>query len=167
MSEDIAGNKSEDSRSFTVNRTGTTFSHDESTKNNTVDSDYMPVITVKNVDEIEIISVTLNGEPAKYSFDGENVTLESGQLVKGCNTLTVKVKDAQGRTAQMEPWEINCKKNVSGGYEDKQIITTAKLSLFAYLAEELKDICNIDFKFPAIITIIIVVVIILRRLVKH
>ena len=110
VSEDKAGNRSENEWRFSVNQMGTKFIYDESRKNGEVNLDYRPTVTVENVDEVEIISVMLNGAPAGYTFDGKDVTLDTGQLVKGHNTLTLKVRDARGRTSQMEPWEFYCGK---------------------------------------------------------
>lgn len=96
---DDYGNQTTKTCTFTVNKHGSVFTHDE-------DCGYIPTIKIHNYDDVKIISCMVNGKEAEYSWDGEYVKISDKYLNVGKNLITLETKDGAGNISSMEPWEI-------------------------------------------------------------
>lgn len=102
---DEAGNRSVLKRIFTVNKSGTRFIYDE--KRYVEEEEvYSPRIRVENCDVVRILSCMVNGKEAKYSWEGDEIVIESKCIGTGRSVITIETKDSAGNLSSMKPWEI-------------------------------------------------------------
>lgn len=102
---DEAGNRPVLKRIFTVNKSGTRFIHDE--KRYVEEEEvYSPRIRVENCDVVRILSCMVNGKEAKYSWEGDEIVIESKCIGTGRSVITMETKDSAGNLSSMKPWEI-------------------------------------------------------------
>lgn len=104
---DKAGNSVDKQVAFSVNKNGSTFEY----LNNNISGGYVtesfkPEIKVNNIDEVTILSLTLNGKQVKYTYEDGIVQFNDEVDTDGKYIINMDVKDAAGNTNSMEPVEF-------------------------------------------------------------
>ena len=103
---DESGNSVSEKMVFSVNRQGTKFIYNEEKSEISARERYVPEVYLENVDEIAVVSCTVNGQEAAYEMDGAILRIPEEELAEGRNEITLSVRDAAGNVSRMEPWEI-------------------------------------------------------------
>lgn len=104
---DKAGNQAEDEVTFSVNQHGATFVFEQAQYQNTyTNQPFTPSIQVWDVDEVTIVSMTVNGKEADYTFLDGVLKLNRELTTDGKYVLTLDVTDAAGNAASMKPVEF-------------------------------------------------------------
>ena len=105
--EDLAGNVSEQSVSFSVNQNGSVFEFlQPQVRDRYTNQAFYPSVRVWNVDEVTIVSVSLNGQNVPYTFEDGVIRLSQEVRTDGKYVFTVEVRDAAGNVSSMEPVEF-------------------------------------------------------------
>lgn len=125
---DMAGNKTNKSTSFSVNQNGSVFILKQKLTNKKyVNSPFNPSITIKNVDEVSIMSLTLNGVSVPYSLVNGVLTIDKEINQNGKYIINLQVRDAAGNVNRMSPIEFI--------YDDEKPVP-----VFLINKEQMKDI---------------------------
>lgn len=125
---DMAGNKTNKSTSFSVNQNGSVFILKQKLTNKKyVNSPFKPMITIKNVDEVSIMSLTLNGVSVPYTLENGVLTINKEIEQNGKYIINLQVRDAAGNVNRMSPIEFI--------YDDEKPVP-----VFLINKEEMKDI---------------------------
>lgn len=104
---DKAGNEISKKVSFSVNQNGSTFEFlQKDIINNYTNRSFTPQIKVSNVDEVTILSLTLNGKNEEYTFEDGLITFADEINTDGKYVIGLDVKDAAGNITSMEPIEF-------------------------------------------------------------
>lgn len=103
---DAQGNSVSEKMVFSVNQQGTKFIYNEEKSDITAGERYDPEVYLENVDEIAVVSCTVNGEEARYEMDGAILRIPEEELAEGNNEIAISVRDAAGNLSAMEPWKI-------------------------------------------------------------
>lgn len=104
---DMAGNKTNKSISFSVNQNGSIFVLQQKLTNKKyVNSPFRPAITIKNVDEVSIMSLTLNGVSVPYTLENGVLTIDKEIDQNGKYIINLQVRDAAGNVNRMSPIEF-------------------------------------------------------------
>jgi hypothetical protein len=94
---DLAGNAVTKSISFSENQNGTVFEFlGPVEKNGYALTRFRPEYVLTNVDEVTILSVTLNGQEAAYTYENDRLTFREELPSDGKYVITVDVTDAAG-----------------------------------------------------------------------
>ena len=94
---DLAGNSVTRSISFSENQNGTVFEFlGPVGKNGYALTRFRPEYVLTNVDEVTILSVTLNGQEAAYTYENDRLTFREELPSDGKYVITVDVTDAAG-----------------------------------------------------------------------
>ena len=94
---DLAGNSVTKSISFSENQNGTVFEFlGPVEKNGYALTRFRPEYILTNVDEVTILSVTLNGQEAAYTYENDRLTFREELPSDGKYVITVDVTDAAG-----------------------------------------------------------------------
>ena len=94
---DLAGNSVTKSISFSENQNGTVFQFLGNVQENGYSLErFRPEYLLTNVDEITILSVTLNGQEVPYTYANDHLTFNSDLPSDGKYVITVDVTDAAG-----------------------------------------------------------------------
>lgn len=91
---------------FSVNQQGTKFIYNEEKSEISAKERYAPEVYLENVDEIAVVSCTVNGQEAAYEMEGAILRIHEEELAEGRNEIALSVRDAAGNVSRMEPWEI-------------------------------------------------------------
>lgn len=139
---DGEGNTVSERMVFSVNQQGTTFIYDGEKSDVAARERYEPEVYLDNVDEIAVVSCTVNGRETRYEMDGAILRIPEEELSRGRNEIAVSVRDAAGNLSAMEPWEIY----INGEQTEKETENTASGGVFkqagALYPEALKRILN-------------------------
>lgn len=134
---DKAGNSIDKKVVFSVNKNGSTFEY----LNNNITDGYVtkafkPEIKINNIDEVTVLSLTLNGKPGDYTYQDGVLKFNNEIDVDGKYIINLDVKDAAGNTNSMQPVEFKLDQSrpkvlidgVEDGktYNDKVQITVSK-----------------------------------------
>lgn len=103
---DAQGNSVSEKMVFSVNQQGTKFIYNEEKSDITAGERYDPEVYLENVDEIAVVSCTVNGQEARYEMDGAILRIPEEELAEGNNEIAISVRDAAGNLSAMEPWKI-------------------------------------------------------------
>lgn len=103
---DGQGNSVSEKMVFSVNQQGTKFIYNEEKSDITAGERYDPEVYLENVDEIAVVSCTVNGQEARYEMDGAILRIPEEELAEGNNEIAISVRDAAGNLSAMEPWKI-------------------------------------------------------------
>lgn len=103
---DAQGNPVSEKMVFSVNQQGTKFIYNEEKSDITAGERYDPEVYLENVDEIAVVSCTVNGQEARYEMDGAILRIPEEELAEGNNEIAISVRDAAGNLSAMEPWKI-------------------------------------------------------------
>lgn len=104
---DKAGNSVNKQVAFSVNKNGSTFELlNSDIKDNYVTESFKPEIKVNNIDQVSIISLTLNGEKVNYTYEDGIVKFDNEINEDGKYTINMDVRDAAGNENSMEPIEF-------------------------------------------------------------
>lgn len=104
---DLAGNTSEMKVSFSENQNGTSFKFVQDEYNGkATNKTFNPEFILSNIDEITIMSVTLNGKETPYTFKNNHLVLNTKTDTDGKYTITIDTKDAAGNLTSMDPVEF-------------------------------------------------------------
>lgn len=104
---DKAGNSVDKKVAFSVNKNGSTFEYlSNNIKNGYVTEKFKPEIKINNIDEVTILSLTLNGKPVEYIYEDGILKFNNEIEVDGKYIINLDVKDAAGNTNTMEPIEF-------------------------------------------------------------
>ena len=104
---DLAGNSSSLSRSFSVNQNGTVFVFEQGEiEGQYVNEPVHPSFRLWNVDEVTILSVTVNGREVPYSYGEGRLKLDDELNADGRYSISVTALDTAGNTNTMEPVEF-------------------------------------------------------------
>lgn len=94
---DLAGNSVTRSISFSENQNGTVFEFlGPVEENGYALTRFKPEYILTNVDEVTILSVTLNGQEAEYTYENDRLTFREELPSDGKYVVTVDVTDAAG-----------------------------------------------------------------------
>ena len=94
---DLAGNSVTKSISFSENQNGTVFRFLGNVQENGYSLErFTPEYILTNVDEVTILSVTLNGQEVPYTYANDHLTIGSELPSDGKYVITVDVTDAAG-----------------------------------------------------------------------
>ena len=105
---DLAGNRAERSVSFTVDREGPVFifREREALKNGFARRPFRPSFRILDLEEVTILSVTVNGREAACTCRDNTLTLEEPVERDGIYVIAVEAVDAAGNPSDMEPVEF-------------------------------------------------------------
>lgn len=104
---DLAGNKTNKSVSFSVNQNGSTFIFNQTLTNKKyINTGFKPIISIKNVDEVSIMSLTLNGISVPYTLENGTLTIDKMINKDGKYIINMEVRDAAGNVNSMPPIEF-------------------------------------------------------------
>ena len=104
---DLAGNQSSLTRSFSVNQKGTVFVFEqEELENQYVREPVQPSFQLFNVDEVTVLSVTVNGQETPYIYENGRLSLAEELARDGRYDISITTLDSAGNTNTMEPVEF-------------------------------------------------------------
>ena len=104
---DKAGNEISKKVSFSVNQKGSTFEFNQKDiMNKYTNKSFIPQIQVSNVDEVTIMSLTVNGKSQDYTFENGLITFADEINTDGKYVIGLDVKDAAGNMTSMQPIEF-------------------------------------------------------------
>ena len=104
---DKAGNRTEKMLQFSVNQKGATFVFEPREIVGTyTNRSFYPEIEVWNTDEVTITSLTVNGQEAQYSYDGNRIRLDEAIEQDGKYTINLEVVDTAGNVSVMKTVEF-------------------------------------------------------------
>lgn len=104
---DLAGNSVSQSVSFSENQNGTVFEFvQEEVRNTYSNQSFAPSFILHNVDEVTVLSLTLNGEEVAYDYVDNTVTFREALTADGMYKITMDTVDAAGNENAMETVEF-------------------------------------------------------------
>lgn len=104
---DLANNSVEETISFSENQNGTVFVFNQpEIVNGYTNTPFHPSVSLYDVDEVTILSVTLNGKDVAYDYTNNIVTLTDELNADGKYSLTMDTVDAAENYNSMEPVEF-------------------------------------------------------------
>lgn len=104
QAEDLAGNRTEKSISFTENQAGTSFAFvQEDMRNACTNRLFRPAFILQNIDAVKILSVTVNGREVSYTFRKNRLTVTGGIKKDGRYVIHIDTRDAAGNHDSMSP----------------------------------------------------------------
>ncbi|MBU3112355.1 carboxypeptidase-like regulatory domain-containing protein [Clostridium lacusfryxellense] len=124
---DKSGNITKQSVSFSVNQNGATFifNQKKTVEGKYVNTPFKPSIKVYDVDEVSIISFSLNGKNVDYDFKNGTISLNEEINKDNKYIIALDVKDTAGNTTSMKPIEFffdsTKPQNIISGVKDGEI----------------------------------------------
>ena len=104
---DLAGNRTEEACSFTVNRNGTVFEFEqEEISGRWLREGVRPSFILHDVDEVTVLSVTVNGEETPYTYKDTRLALKDALTEDGIYRIGIETVDAAGHAGVMEEKEV-------------------------------------------------------------
>lgn len=104
---DKAGNSTEEQVSFSINQFGATFVFlNKEVIGNYTNQSFYPAIEVWNVDEMTIVSATINGQDADYTYEDGVVRFNNPIDKDGKYVIGLEVKDSADNYSVMKPVEF-------------------------------------------------------------
>ena len=104
QAEDLAGNRTEKSISFTENQAGTSFTFvQEEMRNACTNRLFKPAFILQNIDAVKVLSVTVNGRETSYKFQKNRLTVTGGIRKDGRYVINIDTRDAAGNRDSMSP----------------------------------------------------------------
>ena len=104
---DLAGNEAVAELTFSENQGGTVFLFEQQeVLGRYVREGFQPSFILYNVDEITVLSVTVNGAEVPYLFEGNRLLLKDPLTEDGKYGIVIDTKDAAGNINSMEPAEF-------------------------------------------------------------
>ncbi|MFI3170093.1 MAG: hypothetical protein R3Y06_09130 [Faecalibacterium sp.] len=104
---DLAGNSVSKSVSFSENQNGTVFEFvQEEVRNTYSNQSFAPSFILHNVDEVTVLSLTLNGEEVAYDYLDNTVTFREALTADGMYKITMDTVDAAGNKNTMDAVEF-------------------------------------------------------------
>lgn len=122
---DLYGNQTEQRFLFSVNQSGTSFVYDR--EEVTHSGGFTPEITLDNVDAVQIVSCSVNGEPVLYEWKEGKLRIPSEYLKSGKNRVTLSVKDTAGNISDMEPWDFTMPANENAETDTEPVPEAVKM----------------------------------------
>lgn len=101
---DLAGNEVSETISFSENKNGTTFKFEQEDDlvNGYAKEAFIPSFVLTNVDEVTILSVTVNGKEVDYNYRNNRLTLADEVSNDGKYVITIDTRDAAGNMSFYE-----------------------------------------------------------------
>ncbi len=104
QAEDLAGNRTEKSISFTENQAGTSFTFvQEEMRDACTNRLFRPAFILHNIDAVKVLSVTVNGRETSYKFQKNRLTVTGGIRKDGRYVINIDTRDAAGNRDSMSP----------------------------------------------------------------
>lgn len=104
---DKAGNLTEKIIRFSINQNGATFVfRQKEIVGMYTNQTFYPAIEIWNVDEMTVVSLTLNGQDVDYDYEGGLVTFKDPVDKDGKYVIGLEVKDTSGNLSVMKPIEF-------------------------------------------------------------
>lgn len=104
---DLAGNEVVQKISFSENQHGTVFVFEQKEiEGKYTNKTFNPSFKLYNVDEVTILSVTLNGREVSYTYEEDRLVLRDKLKSDGKYVITIDTEDAAGNINSMEPVEF-------------------------------------------------------------
>ncbi len=104
QAEDLAGNRTVKSISFTTNQAGTSFTFvQEELRDACTNRLFRPAFILHNIDAVKVLSVTVNGREASYKFRKNRLTVTGGIRKDGRYVINIDTRDAAGNRNSMKP----------------------------------------------------------------
>ncbi len=104
---DLAGNEASAELTFSENRNGTVFVFEQQeVQGKYIRESIRPSFLLYNIDEISVLSVTVNGAEVPYSFRENRLILKNSLAEDGKYVIGIDVRDAAGNINSMDPVEF-------------------------------------------------------------
>ncbi|GHU63299.1 hypothetical protein FACS189418_6320 [Clostridia bacterium] len=104
---DQAGNCNQVSYSFSINQEGAKFVLiEEELREKYKEQPVLPNIRIDDVDEVTIVSFTVNGREQAYHFENGIIAPEEPISQEGKNIINLEIMDGAGHYSRMEPIEF-------------------------------------------------------------